>query len=157
MKKALRAIAFLGLFVLIIRPASGQVVVKVDSMSIPTYLAGQPDPMPRFDDHTSHQGVRRRLYPHPFDDNLTDNKVDKKYLVVDLSNKYIDIGITPEIGGRIFYAYDKVNNYDWIYRQHVIKPYLIGMEGWWISGGLAFGDFLIITVRISANHCRTKL
>jgi tetratricopeptide (TPR) repeat protein len=116
-----------------------QVIVKEDSITIPTYVAGKPDPMPRFYEHANHQGVQRRMYPYPFDDNLTNNKQDKKYFILDISNEYIDIGIMPEIGGRIFYAYDKSNGYDWIYRQHVIKPTLIGMEGWWISGGLAWG------------------
>ena len=116
-----------------------QVKVSKEYITIPTYVAGKPDAMPRFYEHANHQGVQRRLYPYPFDDNLTDNKEDRKYFIIDISNKYIDIGIMPEIGGRIFYAYDKSNGYEWIYRQHVIKPSLIGMEGWWISGGLSWG------------------
>ncbi len=132
-------ITLILVFLFLNQPVFGQVMIKEDSISIPTYVAGKPDPMPRFYEHANHQGVQRRMYPYPFDDNLTNNKEDKKYFIIDISNKYIDIGIMPEIGGRIFYAYDKSNGYDWIYRQHVIKPSLIGMEGWWISGGLAWG------------------
>ncbi len=44
--------------------------------------------------------------------------------------------ILPELGGRIFTGRDKTNGYDFIYRQHVIKPALIGMVGAWISGGV---------------------
>jgi len=116
-----------------------QVKVEEVSLKIPTYIVNLPDAMPRFYEHANHQGVQRRIYPYPFNDNLTDIKQDKEYSIISLSNKYIDVGISPEIGGRIFYAYDKSNGYDWIYRQHVIKPSLIGMQGWWISGGLSWG------------------
>ncbi len=33
---------------------------------------------------------------------------------------------------------DKHNGYDAIYRQHVIKPALVGLAGPWISGGVEF-------------------
>ena len=42
----------------------------------------------------------------------------------------------PEIGGRIFSALDKTNNYNFFYTQHVVEPALIGMIGAWISGGV---------------------
>ena len=49
----------------------------------------------------------------------------------------IDRGdVTPHVGGRLFAALDKTNGYDFIYKQHVIKPGLIGMLGAWISGGI---------------------
>ena len=37
-----------------------QVVVKEDSITIPTYVAGKPDPMPRFYEHANHQGDTRQ-------------------------------------------------------------------------------------------------
>ncbi len=69
-------------------------------------------------------------------DTLTGKKVDKTYTAVYLENEYIRIGVLPEIGGRIFEGVDKTNNYNFIYRQHVIKPALIGLIGAWISGGV---------------------
>ena len=45
----------------------------------------------------------------------------------------------PEIGGRIFIGQDKTNeDYDFFYRQDVIKPALVGLAGPWISGGVEF-------------------
>ena len=44
----------------------------------------------------------------------------------------------PELGGRIYAAMDKRTGYDFFYRQHVVKPALIGLLGSWISGGLEF-------------------
>src|ERR1022692_5251627 len=103
---------------------------------IPTYLAGDPEPNPMFFFGRSSQGAQGPVYPYPMYDTLTARKVDKTYRMVRLENEYIRIGILPEIGGRIFEGVDKTNNYNFIYRQHVIKPALIGLIGAWISGGL---------------------
>jgi hypothetical protein len=95
--------------------------------------------MPRFYEGGTHQGVQRRMYPYPMNDALTRRKADRPYPVINLENSYIRIGVMPNMGGRIFYALDKTNNYDFFYRQHVIKPSLIGMTGYWISGSNAWG------------------
>ena len=44
----------------------------------------------------------------------------------------------PELGGRIYSALDKTTGYNFFYKQHVIKPALIGLLGSWISGGVEF-------------------
>jgi hypothetical protein len=44
--------------------------------------------------------------------------------------------VIPELGGRLFSAVDKTNGYDFFYRQHVMKPALIGMLGACTSGGI---------------------
>ncbi|MBR4867046.1 MAG: DUF5107 domain-containing protein, partial [Clostridia bacterium] len=65
-------------------------------------------------------------------------KIEKDYIGVHLENDYLDVWVMPEIGGRIFTAQDKTTGYDFFYRQHVIKPALIGTFGSWLSGGLEF-------------------
>jgi tetratricopeptide (TPR) repeat protein len=82
------------------------------------------------------QGAEGRIYPYPLYDDLTDRKEDRHYRIVYLENEYLKVGILPEIGGRVFSAVDKTNGYDFFYRQHVIKPALIGLTGAWISGGV---------------------
>lgn len=119
--------------------AENPVTVKEDSLLVPTYVVLPPNPMPRFYEGQAHQGVQRHYYPYPMNDNLTRTKVDKKYHIVYLENEYIRIGVMPTLGGRIFEAVDKTNGYNFFYRQHVIKPSLIGMVGYWISGGNAWG------------------
>jgi tetratricopeptide (TPR) repeat protein len=104
--------------------------------AIPTYLAGPPDPNPMFYFGRASQGAEGRVYPYPLYDSLTNIRSNKTYHLVYLENEYVRIGILPEIGGRLFEAVDKSNNYDFIYRQHVIKPALIGLIGAWISGGI---------------------
>lgn len=108
---------------------------EVDEV-IPTYLAGDPEPNPMFYFGKVSQGAQGRVYPYPLYDSLTSTKTNKTYRIVYLENEYVRIGIMPEIGGRLFEGVDKSNGYPFIYRQHVIKPALIGLIGAWISGGI---------------------
>jgi len=115
---------------------TSEVKVWETKIVIPTYLAGDPEPNPMFFFGRQSQGAQGPVYPYPMYDTLTGKKVDKTYTIVYLENEYIRIGVLPEIGGRIIEGLDKTNNYNFIYRQHVIKPALIGLIGAWISGGL---------------------
>ena len=108
---------------------------------IPTYKIGPADPNPMFYTHESYQGAQKRIYPYALQDNLTDVREDQTYTVLFLENEYVKLSVLPELGGRIFSALDKANNYDFFYRQHVIKPALIGMLGAWISGGVEWCAF----------------
>ncbi len=112
------------------------VKVREEKTVIPTYLAGDPEPNPMFFFGRTSQGAQGPIYPYPFYDRLTGKKVDKTYTMVYIENEYIRIGVLPDIGGRIFEGVDKTNNYNFFYRQHVIKPALIGLIGAWISGGV---------------------
>jgi tetratricopeptide (TPR) repeat protein len=104
--------------------------------NIPTYLANPPDPNPMFFFGQGSQGAEGRIYPYPAYNSLSNKKSDKIYHMVYLENEYVKIGILPEIGGRLFSALDKTNNYNYIYTHKVIKPALIGLLGAWISGGI---------------------
>jgi len=114
----------------------GAVKVWEEDVVIPTYVAGDPEPNPMFYFGRASQGAEGRVYPYPLYDTLTGEKADRTYKMVYLENEYVKIGIAPEIGGRIFEGLDKTNGYDFFYKQHVIKPALIGLIGAWISGGV---------------------
>lgn len=116
--------------------ASSEVKVWEEPLVIPTYLTGEPEKFPFFYSGRAYQGAKGPVYPYPMLDELTDVRENKTYKALYLENDYIRICVLPEIGGRIFSALDKANNYDFFYRQHVIKPALIGMLGAWISGGV---------------------
>jgi tetratricopeptide (TPR) repeat protein len=118
---------------------NGKVKVTEDTLIIPTYLVNPPNPMPRFYEGVTHEGTQRLMYPYPMNDNLTRVKEAREYPIIYLENEFIKIGVMPCLGGRIFEAVDKTNGYDFFYRQNVIKPALIGMLGYWLSGGLAWG------------------
>ena len=116
----------------------GQTEVKIweEPLDLPTYLIGEPEPNPIFFTGRAYQGAKGPVYPYPLLDKLTDARVIKTYKAVYLENEYVKLCVLPEIGGRIFSALDKTNDYDFFYCQHVIKPALIGMLGAWISGGV---------------------
>jgi tetratricopeptide (TPR) repeat protein len=107
-----------------------------ESIIIPTYLVDPPNISPQFFDGRSYQGAQGRVYPYPLNTSLTFNKVDEEYRMVYLENEFIKIDIFPEIGGRLWGALDKSNSYEFFYRQHVIKPALVGMLGAWLEGGI---------------------
>lgn len=105
---------------------------------IPTYEIGEADKNPIFLEKRVYQGSTGKIYPYPTIDTISDEKVDKEYKAVFLENKYIKVMILPELGGRIQRAYDKTNDYDFVYYNQVIKPALVGLTGPWISGGIEF-------------------
>ena len=117
-------------------PAAAPVTLTEVDEVIPTYLSGPPDPNPMFYFGRQSQGAEGRIYPYPLYSNLTNRKADQTYHLVYLENEYVKVGIAPELGGRLFSALDKTNQYDFVYHQHVIKPALIGLIGAWISGGI---------------------
>ena len=119
--------------------STGPVLAHEETVVIPTYPAPPPDPNPMFFEKRVNQGASGRVYPNPFTDHVNhEKKVDQPYRVVFLENEYLQLIVLPQFGGRIHAALDKTNGYDFIYRQHVIKPALIGLFGSWLSGGMEF-------------------
>ena len=107
-------------------------------VTIPTYPAQPPDPNPMFLEKRVYQGSSGKVYPNPFTDKVSTEKSDRTYRAVMLENEYVQLMLLPEIGGRIHIGLDKTNQYDFFYRQNVIKPALVGLLGPWISGGVEF-------------------
>ncbi|MBQ4306514.1 MAG: DUF5107 domain-containing protein [Bacteroidales bacterium] len=128
----LAAAAFMALSL----PLGAQVILDETKIVVPTYLVGDPEVDPFFFTGRTSQGAAGHVYPYPLYNNLTDERVDREYKYLTLENEYINIGVMPEIGGRIFDSVDKQNGYHFFYRQHVIRPALIGQIGSWISGGV---------------------
>ena len=117
----------------------GNVDCRVTKMVIPTYPEPEKEKLPMYCENRCHQRTSGRVYPNPIvKEVVRDYKVDQEHTAVILENDFIELIILPEIGGRIFGAKDKTNGYDFFYRQHVIKPALIGMLGSWLSGGAEF-------------------
>ena len=116
-----------------------KVKIEVGKIIIPTYPEPKAENMPMFAENRVHQRTSGRPYPNKvvLEVDRT-HKEDKEYKIVTLENEYVKIEILPEIGGRIYSAYDKTTDYDYFYKQHVIKPALIGVLGSWISGGVEF-------------------
>jgi tetratricopeptide (TPR) repeat protein len=118
-----------------IRAADG-VRAWEEPLILPTYPVGPAELNPMFYAGRQYQGAQGPIYPYALLDQLSSEKEDRAWRALWLENEYVRLSVLPEIGGRIFTAEDKTNGYDFFYRQHVIKPALIGMLGAWISGGV---------------------
>ena len=113
--------------------------IRIEQLTLPTYPEPPKEEMPLFAEHRVHQRSTGRPYPNKAVLEVNRSfREEKSYTIVHLENEYLDVLVLPEIGGRIFAARDKTTDYDFFYRQHVIKPGLIGALGSWISGGVEF-------------------
>lgn len=109
-----------------------------ETVTIPTYEAGEPDRNPMFFEKRVYQGSSGAVYPNPVIEKIYDGKKDKTYQGLFLENQYLKIMILPQLGGRVQMAYDKIKQRHFIYYNQVIKPALVGLCGPWISGGIEF-------------------
>ena len=109
-----------------------------ERIKIPTYKTGQPDKNPMFLEKRVYQGSSGVVYPYQVIDKVYDEKEEKEWTALYLENDYLKVMILPELGGRIQMAYDKTNDYHFVYHNRVIKPALVGLLGPWISGGIEF-------------------
>ena len=143
---------------------SEKVVVREESVLIPTYGVSEPDKNPLFLERRVYQGSSGKVYPFPVTEKIIDEKKDKEYKAVFIENEYILVMILPELGGRIQRLYDKTSGTDVVYYNHVVKPALVGLTGPWISGGIEFNwpqhhrpsTFLPVQYRIQNNDDGSK-
>ncbi|WP_340401781.1 DUF5107 domain-containing protein [Paenibacillus sp. FSL H8-0079] len=118
--------------------AKSNVRIWEETRDIPTYGTGKPDKNPMFLEKRIYQGSSGKVYPHPVIDSIEDEAKMKSYRLIILENEYVRIEMMPELGGRIYRALDRTNEYDFVYYNRVIKPALVGLAGPWISGGIEF-------------------
>ena len=116
-----------------------KVLCVEEPIVIDTYDESPCEELPMFADSRVHQRSSGNPYPNKVVIKTRSKvKYAKEYKAIKIENKYIELVILPEIGGRIYSAKDKITGYDFFYKQHVIKPALIGALGSWISGGVEF-------------------
>ena len=106
-----------------------EATIRREKLIIPTYGQGAAEELPLFSDLRINQGTRGYIYPYRMSDKLTMVKEDKAYDAIRLENDFIRVTVLPELGGRIYEGYDKVNDYNFVYKNNVIKPALIGLCG----------------------------
>lgn len=76
------------------------------------------------------------VYPYPrMDHNLIGALAAKPYRAIILENKYLQLTILPDLGGRIYKWIDKTSGKNLFYRNPVIKPTVFGHRGWWLGAG----------------------
>ena len=113
-----------------------QVIMSEEMWTLPTYKVEPAEKAPMFYSGGNFQGARRVIYPYALNDVISNKKADQAWKALTLENEYIKLCITPDIGGKLYYATDKSNDYNFIYKNNEVKPSNIGMTGAWVSGGI---------------------
>ncbi len=134
MKRSLFII--IALFMAQLVSAQSQVLLKEQSVVLPTYTVAPPEKNPIFFRDEAFQGASRHYYPLKMNDQYINERVMQPWKHLFLENEYIEVAVTPEIGGKLYYAKDKTKDYYFIYKNNVVKPSNIGMTGAWVSGGI---------------------
>lgn len=116
-----------------------KVIVTDEIRLMSAYDSPAAEELPMFAENRVHQRSNGNPYPCKVVMQVNREHRSKKPIrIITLENKYLRIELMPELGGRIYSAFDKRTGYDFFYKQHVIKPALIGLLGSWISGGCEF-------------------
>jgi tetratricopeptide (TPR) repeat protein len=101
--------------------------IKETKKVFKTYDYSDPDPIAR---------PGTLIYPYYRFDGYTKAPVYKEWKVVELENDYIKVMILPEIGGKIWAAWEKSTGKPFIYYNQVVKFRNVAMRGPWTSGGI---------------------
>lgn len=115
-----------------------QVALRQGGVTIPTYEPEPPESLPIFYELRNYQNTKGDIYPLAATEKISDQKTPHTYQAVCLENEYIKTTVLPELGGRVYEGLDKTDGYDFVYKNRVIKPALIGLCGPWVSGGIEF-------------------
>ena len=137
-------ISRLTAFILILLPfaglkaahASGSNVVEFThgKLVYPTYTYGSAETVAPLFGSIENMG----LYPYTKLDweTRSEKPVPVTYDLLVLENKYLRVEFLPELGGRIFSAYDKIAGRQLFYHPSVIKPSRYNPRGAWLVGDL---------------------
>lgn len=129
MSRALKKNVLFFLFCLVSIAAVGQIAsVKEGERVFKTYPFSDASPVAPIG----------RIYPYFRYDGFTNKSFYKSWKYIELENPYLNVAITPEIGGKIWGAYEKMTNFPFIYFNDVVKFRDIAMRGPWTSGGIEF-------------------
>lgn len=116
--------------------AAAPVAVWREDLVIDTYLPAPADPYPAFLGSRVYQGSSGQVYPLPFHERISQHKTPHAWDAVHLENPWVRLVVLPELGGRIHVGLDRTTDYDFFYRNDVVKPALVGLAGPWVSGGV---------------------
>ena len=86
---------------------------------------------------------RADIYPYSRIDGFSHEGVEQEWKMVKLENDYVEVYITPEIGGKVWGAIDKATGKEFIYMNDVVKFRDVAMRGPWTSGGIEWNSGVI--------------
>src|SRR5437773_9876693 len=116
--------------------AAPETAVRVweDSLELPTYAEGAPNPNPPFDFFS----FTRFNYPYTRRDARSHRRGVQRWRALHLENEYLAVTVLPDLGGHLYSCLDKVSGRDLFYANPSIKKALIGYRGAWAAFGIEF-------------------
>ena len=105
-----------------------------DTIVLPTYEEGAPDPNPPFD----LLATSRFNYPYTLRQNLSDRRVAHAWRALHLENEYLACTVLPDLGGHLYRCLDRLNGADLFYANPSIKFARIAYRGAWTALGIEF-------------------
>jgi len=108
---------------------------SIKKESIITYPFSDPDPIPVFA-RSSIWGAGAKIYPYFVFNGFSHESRSQEWTVVRLKNKYLEVSILPEVGGKVWGAKDLKTGREFIYTNKVLKFREIALRGPWTSGGI---------------------
>lgn len=103
-------------------------VIREIVRPITTYPYSDPDPVPK----------PGRTYPYFRFDGYSNKSTLVNWNLIELENDYIDLAVMPEIGGKVWEAYEKSSDYPFVFTTKAVKFRDISLRGPWTTGGLEF-------------------
>ena len=101
-----------------------KVLMKEDTIVLPTYAPGGYDKTPLFYTGRVYQGAQGRVYPYPMQDVLHDERKDETYKYLTLENNWLQMGLLPEHGGHLLNFTDKATGFETLFG----ALYLLGRQ-----------------------------
>jgi len=125
---------------------------RVETMTVPGNLPRDLNPLPKFrreygfslpelkGDHPKEYneglGAHARVMPYKMQDRYSRARDEVTLKTVVLENKYLKATFTPELGGKLWSLFDKINNRELLLNNPVLQPGNLGLRNAWTSGGI---------------------
>lgn len=111
-------------------PAQERVSVVESQITLPTYELAERETYPPF--------FSRGLYPYASYRLSSRSSAPRPvtYRAIVLENQYLKLTFVPELGGRIWAAYDKIRGREFLYRTAAVKPTPYNQRNTWPAGNL---------------------
>ena len=116
--------------------AQERVTISEGQLTLPTYELGERETSPPF--------FSRGLYPYASFRLSSQPSAPRPvtYRAIFLENEYLKLTLVPELGGRIWTAYDKLRQREFLYRTAAVKPTPYNQRNTWPAGNLElYGPF----------------
>ncbi len=133
---------FLIIFLLTGCESGRRAYFSVEEETITTYPFYDPDPIPVFA-RSSLWGSGSKIYPYYVFNGFSHTSRPQNWTVVQLKNRYLEVSVLPEVGGKIWGAKDFITGKHFLYTNRVLKFREIGLRGPWTSGGIEFNFGII--------------